>query len=136
MAAVISRRNLQIWAVGTLAGNMPGPAPFWRSWNVLARGIGVFAGAERLEPGGRSAQACSVPGIRMSVQAEPGDLDSWLALARRLESAGFHALLMGDHPGSGASPWPAAEGENAAWLVTWRRAMCRLRVNDSRSGST
>ena len=45
--------------------------------------------------------------ITVSVQAEPADLDSWLALARRLESAGFHALLLGDHPGSGASPWPA-----------------------------
>ncbi|HEX3491878.1 MAG TPA: LLM class flavin-dependent oxidoreductase [Streptosporangiaceae bacterium] len=43
----------------------------------------------------------------MSVQAEPGDLEAWLALARRLEAAGFAALLMGDHPGSGASPWPA-----------------------------
>jgi len=41
------------------------------------------------------------------VQAEPADLDSWLALARRLEAAGFAALLMGDHPGDGASPWPA-----------------------------
>jgi probable F420-dependent oxidoreductase len=43
----------------------------------------------------------------VSVQAEPSDLQSWLALARRLESAGFRGLLMGDHPGSGASPWPA-----------------------------
>jgi probable F420-dependent oxidoreductase len=43
----------------------------------------------------------------VSVQAEPGDLEAWLALARRLEAAGFAALLMGDHPGSGASPWPA-----------------------------
>jgi probable F420-dependent oxidoreductase len=48
-----------------------------------------------------------MPGIAVSVQAEPTDLRSWLALARRLESAGFHGLLMGDHPGSGASPWPA-----------------------------
>jgi len=48
-----------------------------------------------------------VAAITVSVQAEPADLDSWLALARRLESAGFHALLLGDHPGSGASPWPA-----------------------------
>lgn len=48
-----------------------------------------------------------MPGITVSVQAEPRDLDSWLALARRLESAGFRGLLMGDHPGSGASPWPA-----------------------------
>jgi alkanesulfonate monooxygenase SsuD/methylene tetrahydromethanopterin reductase-like flavin-dependent oxidoreductase (luciferase family) len=48
-----------------------------------------------------------MPGIAVSVQAEPTDLRSWLALARRLESAGFHGLLMGDHPGFGASPWPA-----------------------------
>jgi probable F420-dependent oxidoreductase len=45
--------------------------------------------------------------IKMSVQAEPRDVDSWLALARRLESSGFDALLVGDHPGAGASPWPA-----------------------------
>jgi alkanesulfonate monooxygenase SsuD/methylene tetrahydromethanopterin reductase-like flavin-dependent oxidoreductase (luciferase family) len=49
----------------------------------------------------------SVTDITVSVQAEPTDLRSWLALARRLESAGFGALLLGDHPGSGASPWPA-----------------------------
>ncbi len=48
-----------------------------------------------------------MPDITVSVQAEPRDLDSWLALARHLESAGFRGLLMGDHPGSGASPWPA-----------------------------
>ncbi|HEY2080348.1 MAG TPA: LLM class flavin-dependent oxidoreductase, partial [Streptosporangiaceae bacterium] len=45
--------------------------------------------------------------ITISVQAEPADLRSWLALAQRLERAGFYGLLMGDHPGSGASPWPA-----------------------------
>lgn len=48
-----------------------------------------------------------VPSIKISVQAEPRDVDSWLALACRLESRGFHALLAGDHPGAGASPWPA-----------------------------
>jgi probable F420-dependent oxidoreductase len=48
-----------------------------------------------------------MPEISVSVQAEPTDLRAWLALARRLESSGFRALLMGDHPGSGASPWPA-----------------------------
>lgn len=42
-------------------------------------------------------------------------MESWLALARRLEAAGFDALLMGDHPGSGASPWP---GLGAAAAVT------------------
>ncbi len=45
--------------------------------------------------------------ITVSVQAEPRDIDSWLSLARRLESSGFEALLAGDHPGAGASPWPA-----------------------------
>jgi probable F420-dependent oxidoreductase len=48
-----------------------------------------------------------MPDIAVSVQAAPADLRSWLALARRLESAGFRGLLTGDHPGSGASPWPA-----------------------------
>ena len=57
--------------------------------------------------------------IAVSVQAEPGDLESWLALARRLESAGFRALLLGDHPGSGASPWPAL-GSAAAVTRTLR----------------
>jgi probable F420-dependent oxidoreductase len=45
--------------------------------------------------------------ITVSVQAEQADLASWLRLARRLEASGFHRLVMGDHPGSGASPWPA-----------------------------
>jgi probable F420-dependent oxidoreductase len=45
--------------------------------------------------------------ITVSVQAEPADLPSWLGLAQHLESAGFHALVTGDHPGSGGSPWPA-----------------------------
>jgi probable F420-dependent oxidoreductase len=49
----------------------------------------------------------SVPEIAVSVQAEPRDLDSWLGLARRVQAAGFRGLLAGDHPGSGASPWPA-----------------------------
>jgi probable F420-dependent oxidoreductase len=48
-----------------------------------------------------------VPEIAVSVQAEPRDLDSWLGLARRVQAAGFRGLLAGDHPGSGASPWPA-----------------------------
>lgn len=45
--------------------------------------------------------------IDVSVQASPADLASWLALARTLESSGFRGLLLGDHPGSAASPWPA-----------------------------
>jgi probable F420-dependent oxidoreductase len=48
-----------------------------------------------------------VTDVVVNVQAEPADLRSWLALARRVESAGFGALLIGDHPGSGVSPWPA-----------------------------
>jgi probable F420-dependent oxidoreductase len=48
-----------------------------------------------------------VTDVVVNVQAEPADLQSWLALARRVESAGFGALLMGDHPGAGVSPWPA-----------------------------
>ncbi len=64
-----------------------------------------------------------MPNIKVSVQAAPGDLDSWLALARRLESAGFHALVMGDHPGSGASPWPAL-GSAAAVTRTLRLGTC------------
>jgi probable F420-dependent oxidoreductase len=55
----------------------------------------------------RWQQVGFMPDIKVSVQAAPADLDSWLVLARHLQSAGFHALLMGDHPGSGASPWPA-----------------------------
>jgi probable F420-dependent oxidoreductase len=45
--------------------------------------------------------------IKVSVQAAPRDLESWLVLARRLESEGFEALLAADHPGTGPSPWPA-----------------------------
>ena len=58
-----------------------------------------------------------VTDIAVGVQAEPGELGSWLALARRVESAGFCALLMGDHPGSGVSPWPAL-GSAAAVTTT------------------
>jgi len=71
--------------------------------------------ADTTEPTGPAGPA----GISVSVQAEPADLDSWLALARRLEAAGFAALLMGDHPGNGASPWPAL-GAAAAVTHTLR----------------
>jgi probable F420-dependent oxidoreductase len=63
--------------------------------------------AEALGLTGCHRQGGGVPEITVSVQAEPRDLDSWLTLARHLESAGFDGLLLGDHPGSGASPWPA-----------------------------
>ena len=52
--------------------------------------------------------------VKISVQAEPRDAASWVALARRLEQSGFEALLVGDHPGSGASPWPALGAAAAA----------------------
>lgn len=55
--------------------------------------------------------------IKVSVQAEPRDIDSWSSLARRLESSGFEALVVGDHPGAGASPWPAL-GAAAAVTAT------------------
>jgi probable F420-dependent oxidoreductase len=57
--------------------------------------------------------------ITVSVQGTPTDLSSWLSLARRLEASGFDALLMGDHPGGWASPWPAL-GAAAAVTRTLR----------------
>jgi probable F420-dependent oxidoreductase len=48
-----------------------------------------------------------MPDISVSVQANPADVTSWLVLARKLEATGFRGLLLGDHPGSWASPWPA-----------------------------
>ncbi|WP_175543628.1 LLM class flavin-dependent oxidoreductase [Micromonospora pattaloongensis] len=58
-----------------------------------------------------------MPSITISVQAEPRDAASWLALASRLDAGGFEALLVGDHPGSGPAPWPAL---GAAAAVTTR----------------
>ena len=58
-----------------------------------------------------------MPAVKISLQADPRDIDSWLSLARRAEAAGFEALLVGDHPGSGASPWPAL-GAAAAVTTT------------------
>ena len=55
--------------------------------------------------------------IAISVQAAPRDAASWLALAARLEAQAFESLLIGDHPGSGAAPWPAL---GAAAAVTTR----------------
>ncbi|MFU8873107.1 LLM class flavin-dependent oxidoreductase [Micromonospora sp. SL4-19] len=43
--------------------------------------------------------------VTFSVQARPTDAASWLDLARRVEAAGFDALLAADHPGYGASPF-------------------------------
>lgn len=59
-------------------------------------------------------QNLCAPGIKISIQAEPRDIDGWLSLARRSESAGIDALLVGDHPGSGAAPWPALGAAAAA----------------------
>ena len=58
-----------------------------------------------------------MPPIKISVQSQLRDIDSWVALARRSESSGFDALLVGDHPGTGASPW-AALGAAAAVTTT------------------
>jgi probable F420-dependent oxidoreductase len=57
--------------------------------------------------------------LTVRVQAEPRSLEHWLALARRLEAEGYHALLAGDHPGDGPSPWPAL-GAAAAITSTLR----------------
>ncbi|MGR6321248.1 LLM class flavin-dependent oxidoreductase [Micromonospora soli] len=43
--------------------------------------------------------------VIFSVQARPTDAASWTDLARRVEAAGFDALLAADHPGHGASPF-------------------------------
>lgn len=51
--------------------------------------------------------------IRVSVQAVPETLVAWLDLARTLESAGFDALLVGDHPGDG-DPFVALAAATAA----------------------
>lgn len=45
--------------------------------------------------------------LEISLQASPGDTGSWTELARRCEAAGFRALLVSDHPGTGASPFVA-----------------------------
>lgn len=45
--------------------------------------------------------------IHVSLQASPRDASSWVDLARRCEDAGFRALLVSDHPGSGPSPFTA-----------------------------
>lgn len=49
----------------------------------------------------------SKPQIEVSLQTFPADQSSWAEIARRCESSGFRALLVSDHPGSGASPFVA-----------------------------
>ncbi len=51
--------------------------------------------------GAEPRQDADMLDVRISVQAVPGTLAAWLDLARTLESAGFDALLVGDHPGDG-----------------------------------
>lgn len=55
--------------------------------------------------------------VQVSVQGQPEDRTSWLALARRVEDAGLDGLLAADHPGSAASPFVALA---AAAAVTER----------------
>lgn len=55
--------------------------------------------------------------LTVSVQAQPRDAASWIALARRLEADGYDALLAADHPGTTASPFVALA---AAAAVTER----------------
>jgi probable F420-dependent oxidoreductase len=43
----------------------------------------------------------------VSVQANPRDRESWVRLATKVEAVGFDGLYVGDHPGSGASPFVA-----------------------------
>ncbi|MEW1960670.1 TIGR03621 family F420-dependent LLM class oxidoreductase [Kineococcus sp. NPDC059986] len=45
--------------------------------------------------------------IQVSLQASPQDARSWVDLAHRCEDAGYRALLVSDHPGSGPSPFIA-----------------------------
>lgn len=52
--------------------------------------------------------------IEVSVQASPGENQDWGALARRCEQLGCRALLVGDHPGVGASPFVALAAAVAA----------------------
>jgi alkanesulfonate monooxygenase SsuD/methylene tetrahydromethanopterin reductase-like flavin-dependent oxidoreductase (luciferase family) len=56
---------------------------------------------------GGDAVGVSESPIELSVQASPTDQRSWVGLARRCESVGCRALLVGDHPGSGPSPFVA-----------------------------
>jgi hypothetical protein len=72
-----------------------------------------------------------VADITVSVQGTPADLSSWLSRARRLEASGFDALLMGDHPGGWASPWPAL-GAAAAVTRTLRLGTYVVQAADRR----
>ncbi len=54
--------------------------------------------------------------IKVSVQAEPRDMDSWSSLARRLESSGCEALVMGDHPRQDRLAGAASLDAALVWL--------------------
>jgi len=86
---------------------------------ILTVRLNVHSSSNCLLQEQRYRQVRLMPDIAVSVQAAPTELSSWLTLARRLESAGFHGLMVGDHPGSGASPWPAL-GSAAAVTQTLR----------------
>lgn len=64
--------------------------------------------------------------LRVAVQANPVDRDSWLSLAREVEEAGLSALYVADHPGSAASPFVALA---AAASVTERIELGTCVVN-------
>ena len=57
-------------------------------------------------PGHHSEDVSDRP-IHVSLQASPRDAASWVDLARRCQAAGFRALLVSDHPGSGPSTFTA-----------------------------
>lgn len=63
--------------------------------------------------------------IHVSVQASPQDARSWVDLARRCEDAGFRALLVSDHPGTGPSPFTALAAAATA-TTTLRLGTCVL----------
>ncbi|WP_305789599.1 LLM class flavin-dependent oxidoreductase [Symbioplanes lichenis] len=45
--------------------------------------------------------------VEFSLQVQPESAGEWVETARRAEAAGFDALLVSDHPGSGAAPFVA-----------------------------
>jgi probable F420-dependent oxidoreductase len=58
--------------------------------------------------------------IQVSLQASPQDAQSWINLTRRCEDAGFRALLVSDHPGSGPSPFIALAAAATTATTTLR----------------
>lgn len=65
-------------------------------------------------------------GIWFSVQAVPGERDSWLELARSVETNGFESLYVADHAGSSAAPFVALA---AAAAVTERIRVGTCMIN-------